>query len=306
MNGEMGKRILAAVFTIFVSLAIRSNCTALPVDLGAAGPEYWSVLETGAGTVGQSQSASRGGKHATSSGSHGGVLGNIGAGQDARLSDSGAQALTNYSFNGGGDAVQPMLSQAGLDAIAASTAAAGLSATSTLNQINLKGKSLTLSAGTYDLTRLQMNRGTLTLSGPGSFVFNISSVFALKSAEVLLAGGATEANVLFNYTGRGDVGLSGSKRGNASVLHGIILALNAKVNLAAGLVVGEIISGQDISLSSGAYVQGLRNAPTQVPENSSTAALCCLACGALLLFRSVVLRCPSAPRALRAFPRRVR
>jgi choice-of-anchor A domain-containing protein len=196
-----------------------------------------------------------------------------------------------------------MLSHARLDAIAASTAATGLSATSTLNQINLKGKALTLDAGVYNLTRLQLNRATLTLSGTGSFVFNISSAFALKSAQVLLAGGATEANVLFNYTGASDVAFSGN-RGKGSVLHGIILALNSKVNMAAGLVVGEIISGQDISLSSGAWVQGLRQGALQVPENSSTAALCCIACGALFLFRSLAVRYARLPSASRACSRR--
>lgn len=260
--GQMGKRILTASLTVFVFLAIRSNCAALPVDLGAAGPGNWTVLETGSGAVTQTQAKARGGKHAASA---------------------------NYSLVDVSDSHEPLFYQARLDAIAASAAATGLASTSILSQMTLKRQALTLDAGVYNLTQLQMNRATLTLSGPGNFVFNISSVFALKSAQILLANGATEANVLFNYTGTNDVAFSG-KRGSASVLHGIILALNAKVNMAAGLVVGEIISGQDISLSSGAWVQALARGPAQVPENSSTAILCSIACGALLLFRSLAIR----------------
>ena len=200
---------------------------------------------------------------------------------------SGATVSSNYSFNTVSNTPQPMLDQARLDAIAASAAATRLSPTSSLNQINLKRKSLTLDAGVYNLTNLQLNRGTLTLSGSGSFVFNISSVFALKSAQVLLAGGATEANVLFNYTGTRDVAFSG--RGSGSVLHGIILALNARVNLAQGLVFGEIISGNDISLSSGAMIQNLAARIASVPEGTSTFLLSLIAFGALIAFRSLVV-----------------
>jgi choice-of-anchor A domain-containing protein len=219
MNTKSANLILVSCATILVLLGMRSNCSALPVDLGAAS----------------------------------------------------AQSLL-----------------ARLDASAASAAAARLSPTSSRNQINLRRKSLTLDAGVYNLTNLRLNRSTLTLSGSGTFVFNISSAFALKSSRVLLAGGATEANVLFNYTGTSDVTLSGRRRG--SVLHGIILALNAKVNLAPGLVVGEIISGSDMSLSSGTIIQTLAPSAVTVPEGaSSTFLLSLIALGALGAFQSFLV-----------------
>lgn len=219
MNTKSANLILVSCATILVSLGMRSNCSALPVDLGAA------------------------------------------SAQD--------------SFGR-------------LDAIAASAAAARLSPTSSLNQINLKRKRLTLDAGVYNLTNLQLKRSTLTLSGSGTFVFNISSSFALKSSRVLLAGGATEANVLFNYTGTSDVTLSGRRRG--SVLHGIILALNAKVNLAPGLVVGEIINGSDMSLSSGTIIESLAPSVVTVPEGaSSTFLMSLIALGALGAFQSFLV-----------------
>jgi len=219
MKTKSANLILVSCATILVLLGMRSNSSALPVDLGAASAQ-----------------------------------------------DSFAR----------------------FDAIAASAAAARLSPTSSLNQINLRRKHLTLDAGVYNLTNLQLNRSTLTLSGSGTFVFNISSAFALKSSRVLLAGGATEANVLFNYTGTSDVTLSGRRRG--SVLHGIILALNAKVNLAPGLVVGEIINGSDISLSSGTIIQSLAPSVVTVPEGaSSTFLLGLIALGALGGFQSFLV-----------------
>jgi Ice-binding-like len=270
LNSKRGKVILIACVTIVVFLAIQSDCSALPVDLGAAGPEYWAVLETGTGTIVQSQSGKSAGRkrHAARSAptSQGGIIGNVGI------------------------APQSGLDQAGRDASAASAAATGLSATSALKQINLKGKSVTLDAGVYNLTNLQLNRATLTLSGSGSFVFNISSVFALKSAHVLLAGGATEANVLFNYTGSRAVTLSKlGRRGSASVLHGIILALNARVNLNPGLVVGEIISGSDISMNSGSSITNLATRVARVPEGTSTFVLSLIALCALSAFRSLAV-----------------
>lgn len=330
MNTKRAKLILIAYLTI-AFLAIGNNCSALPVDLGAAGAQYWGVLEVGSGTIAQSQSAAgksaRGKKHAAPVTSSGGVMGNVGVTENGRLSDSGPQfngdlylgnnasaqfsgTYTNnrpvagmvhlgsgatvsptYSFTSVSDSPQSALDQARHDAIAASAAATRLSPTSSLNQMNVKRKSVTLDAGVYNLTNFQLNRATLTLSGPGSFVFNISSVFALKSAQVLLAGGATEANVLFNYTGNRDVTLSG-RRGTSSVLHGIILALNARVNLNPGLVVGEIISGSDVSISSGSTITNLAakanlaSKVVRVPEGGSTLILSLIALCALIPFRS--------------------
>ena len=263
------KSTLICHAAIVVFLAMRSNCAALPVDLGVAGPKYWTVLETGTGTVIQSQSG-RGRHHASGA-----------SGTATNTTASSSSSLASASDQ-----------QARLDAAAASAAATALSPTSTLNQISLRRHSLTLSSGVYNLSRFQLTRSTLTLSGSGSFVFNISSFFALNSARVLLAGGATEANVLFNYTGTSDVRFSGRRSG--SVLHGIILALNARVNLAPGLVVGEIISGRDILLSSGSSITNPNlTARVAVPEGTSTLALSLIALVALIAYRSLAARLPS-------------
>ena len=340
MTGKTGKLILIAPITLFASLAIQTTCIALPVDLGTAGPGYWSVLEVGSGTVSESQLLAGTKKRKVAlSNLQGGIMGNVGVAQDGHISGTGPQfngdlylgnnasaqfsgtyannrpvtgtvhlgmgatiASNSYSLSNISGSLQPMLNRVKLDAMNAATAAAGLSATSAVNQINLKRKSMTLAPGVYDLASLQLKRATLTLSGSGSFVFNISSVFALKSAHVLLAGGATEANVLFNYTGTNNVLISGGKKGN-SALHGIILALNASVNLAQGLVVGEIISGKDISMSRAMIQAATSNVappftnrdPEGVPEGTSTFALSLIALGALAAVRSF-LPCNPATR----------
>ena len=336
--------------------------SALPINMGTAGSQYWTVLQTGGGSVTLTPPTlttkkSKKTKKTTavvSPVSQVAIRGNVGVGESGQILDASEQfqgdvylgdntsaqfsgnytnnspvngmvrmgngstlsPTTGYSFNNTFAPLQTTLSQVRLDALAASAAASALSPTSTLSSISLapskksKVASLTLTAGVYDLTSLQLSRATLTLSGSGSFVFNISSSFALQSAQVLLANGASASNVLFNYTGTSDVSITAGSAGKkksagSSVLNGIILAMNANVNLAQGLVVGEIISGRNILIGGGSQIQGLPNialplmsdVPTQpVPEQTSTIvlsflALCLLvACRPLLGFQFIGLR----------------
>ena len=136
------------------------------------------------------------------------------------------------------------------------TAANMLAATSSISNINT---SMTLyGTGVYYLNSLSLGSGAvLTLSGNATdqFVFNISSTFMLNGGKILLTGGLTAANVLFNFTGTNDVSIS-SASGASSELHGIILALNARIQVSS-LVIGEIIGGKDISILAGADVAEL-------------------------------------------------
>jgi choice-of-anchor A domain-containing protein len=120
---------------------------------------------------------------------------------------------------------------------------------------------------------------TLTLNGSGNFVFNISGQMQLDaSSAIVLTGGATDANVLFNITGTTTAGQSGS-----SVIHGIILAPHADVVVDGGTgapprvgVFGEVISGADIDIHSGSGI----NSPS-VPDAGSALALMGLGLGFL-------------------------
>ena len=95
----------------------------------------------------------------------------------------------------------------------------------------------------------------LTLSGSNTtnYVFNISRNLSLASqAKILLSGGLTEANVLYNVKSNAiqyDVSLSG-----ASELHGTILATTRAVKETGGSVVyGEVIA-KTVSLSGSSKV----------------------------------------------------
>jgi Ice-binding-like len=315
----MGKFIASATL-IGALFIVRSNSMALPVDLGTAGPNNWSVLEVGDGSVVEQVDLSN---------PQGGISGNVGIQKNGKIQGSGPaingdlylgdsssaqfsgtyannQPITgtvhlgsgatvspnSYSFTTVSDSPQTLLSQTRIDAINASSAAQALTPTSSLTQINLSNTTMTLAPGVYDLSTFHLDHATLTLTGTGSFVFNISSIFTLNSGQILLAGGATEQNVLFNYTGTSNVAFSGG--GNSSVLHGIILALNGQVQLSPGLVVGEVISGKNISIVSGAIVEGVPGGGGQggrpVPDGSSTFVLLSLSLGGLVFSKHLISR----------------
>ena len=323
----MGKWIASATL-IGALFIVRSSSMALPVDLGTAGPNNWSVLEVGDGSVVEQVDLSN---------PQGGISGNVGIQKNGKIQGSGPaingdlflgdnasaqfsgtytnnQPITgtvhlgsnatvspnSYSFTTVSDSPQTLLSQTRIDATNASAAAHALTPTSSLTQINLSNTTMTLAPGVYNLSNFQLDHSTLTLSGSGSFVFNISSIFTLNTGKVVLAGGATEQDVLFNYTGTSNVAFTGG--GNSSELHGIILALNAQIQLSPGLVVGEVISGKNISIVSGAIVEGVPgNGGGQggrpVPDGSSTLALLSLGLGALLFFKQLASRATSVGRS---------
>jgi hypothetical protein len=139
---------------------------------------------------------------------------------------------------------------------------------------------LTLTSGVYNLSMLVMGASqTLTLNGSGNFVFNISGQMELDgSSAIVLAGGAADANILFNITGTTTAGQSGS-----SVIHGIILAPHASVVVDGGVgtpprvgVFGEVISGANIDIHSGSGI----NQPS-VPDAGSAVVLMVLGLGFL-------------------------
>jgi Ice-binding-like/VPDSG-CTERM motif len=249
----------------------------LPIELNWAGPASWAVLQLGIGQV----TTLNAGSVLT------GITGNVGVNQQGQLRLSPSALISGNVLLGSGASLpsaasaingtvstnDPLLVQAHNDAVAASGAAAALGSLGGGIDISSISSGGNLTPGVYNLTSLNLTNESLRLAAGGSYVFNISGTLALHgSSSILLDAGLSEADVLFNITGAKDVSISGG--GAGSVLHGIVLALQSRVNLAPGLVVGEIISGNSINLASGASVQAVKIQPVLVPDSGTT--LLCL------------------------------
>lgn len=125
--------------------------------------------------------------------------------------------------------------------------------------INITGKTnltLTGAPGQTVVLKLQdfnITSGTLTLQGTAStnFVLNISRQFSMSDhSQIILSGGVTWDNVLFNIRGTGStVTMSGQ-----STLRGVLMANNRTVDMSGGsLVLGSVIADK-IKLSGGAQI----------------------------------------------------
>lgn len=130
----------------------------------------------------------------------------------------------------------------------------------TLTNIQLSGnQNFTISGAPFEtvvlkLQNLTITSGTLTLAGSitTNFVINVTNQFSLTNhAQIILSGGVTWDNVLFNVRGTGTpVTLDGQ-----SILRGVLMANNRTVSNAGGsLVYGEVVANK-ITLSGSAVIQ---------------------------------------------------
>ena len=97
----------------------------------------------------------------------------------------------------------------------------------------------------------------LTLNGPAGsqVILNDTGGVTLNSGQIVLTGGLSPSDVVF-LTGTTGLSTSGGLN-NESVLAGIFLAPDAQVQLSPGALTGEIISGQNIGIASGANVSSV-------------------------------------------------
>jgi hypothetical protein len=244
-----GSVAAGAVLLAFVLLAPKSSATALNLGEAAnyalfAGPNANSFSFMGASNVTGNVAIGAGGQINWSLPAT--VTGNMYL-ADASANSSGVtvtgSTYTNYNLN-----------QAVSDAEAAATLAASLSPTTSVlgGRINVTSasQSLTLKAtGTQtvlDVSSITLTNGNLTLNGTANdvFIINVTGQQGLNlsgSSSILLTGGLTASDVLFNVEASG--GNAVSMQGTTSaVINGTILALNTGVSLNDDTLNGAIIA----------------------------------------------------------------
>lgn len=147
------------------------------------------------------------------------------------------------------------LSQAASDAFAASAAAAALTPTQTYGILT---KSITISSSNavnvVSVGGINMSKQNLTIvGGPNDvFIFNVTGDFIFNGAVMVLSGGITGNNILWNILGTGNEVLIYKDTG---IAYGTFLVPQRQFEMDHGTLFGSVIAGCTIKLHSGAFVQ---------------------------------------------------
>jgi hypothetical protein len=125
-----------------------------------------------------------------------------------------------------------------------------------LSNTNLGG--LTLAAGVYKFDAAAALDGTLTLTGPGVFIFQIGTSFvAANSSEILTIGGADASNVYFMVGSSATVGTGAQLQGDMLALQSISLSTGASLEGRALAINGAVtLQNNAITLTSSAPEPG--------------------------------------------------
>ena len=258
-----------------------SLAVAAVISVGAPIPAWADYIGTelgGAADFGVLDTSTNGNISMANAASAGFVIGNVGVSgtSPGNFSDSGVNitgsldlggsqkvTLSGATISGGINLSQgSVLSADASLAALASTTFAGLTATQTISGGAVTGTRTITAANqgglnVIDLSAINLGNGdTLTLKGSAGteFILNDSGGLTLNSANIVLTGGLTKNDVVYNVTG-GSVATSGGLN-NESTLKGIILAENTSVSISPGAVTGEIIGGENINIASGGSVSG--------------------------------------------------
>ena len=188
------------------------------------------------------------------------VTGTIKLGQGAKFSNSSHGAVSV--------AQNVDLSAQISAAYGRAASAAGLTCTQSYTELD--GKSVTTITGVAGTNVICVDDVILsgkqvTLTGPAGaqFIINVTGKFVLtgggEGPQIRVEGGVEPKDVLYNIIGAGaDIAFSGGGGGAgccAAIVDGTLLAPLRKINLSPGLVNGQVISGKDISIVSGAGVR---------------------------------------------------
>ena len=229
-------------------------------ELGAAGS--WAVLEIGTdGSVtmtGGSVVGNVGVAGGTFTFTDGTITGNAEVGSGVIVTKTGGSVTGGIErgVNLSSDVSVAKSASAAFAALSTTQSVSGnqISGTTTINAANPGGRNV------IDLSGITLTGQVLTLNATAGseFVLNDSGAMTLTSGEVVLTGGLTANDVVFNDTGTGGVTMTGG------ALNGIILAPDSSVTVTSGLVNGEIIGGDSITLTSGQVVDTPVPAPAPV------------------------------------------
>jgi Ice-binding-like len=105
----------------------------------------------------------------------------------------------------------------------------------------------------FKLTNFALTGGTFTLQGSvtTNFVFNVTNQFSLSgAAKIVLSGGVTWNNVLWNVTGGG----TGPSLTGQSSLQGVLMANNRTISISGGSSVAGKVIANKVSLSGGSQI----------------------------------------------------
>jgi len=208
----------------------------------------------------------------------GGIVGDICIGPNGHLSITGSEFVTGnvrlasgatFSKSGSGT-VGGVLTGVDLTteinaAIAASADAASRTCTINLTSIMDETTINATGGGTAPtvvcVEDVVLNGRTVTLEGVAgdSFIINVTGKFVLNGGSRIVASGIQPKDILYNIIGSGEqVAFTGGGGGSGcckSSADGTLIALHRNIALSPGLVNGELIGGQNISIVSGSSVK---------------------------------------------------
>jgi len=208
----------------------------------------------------------------------GGLVGDVCIGPNGKLSITGGEFVTGevrlaagatFAKSGPGTVgsveTNQDLSAEINAAIAASADAASRPCTITLSSIK-SSTTINATGGGSAATvvcvgDVVLNGATVTLKGVAgdSFIFNVTGKFVLNGGSRIIASGIQPKDVLYNILGSGEqVAFTGGGGGTGcckSSVDGTLIALHRNIALSPGLVNGELIGGQNISIVSGSSVK---------------------------------------------------
>ncbi|HEV7925800.1 MAG TPA: hypothetical protein VGR14_10605 [Verrucomicrobiae bacterium] len=238
------------------------------VELGAAGPQNWAVLDQGNFSISDPTG------YVT--GNIGDVRGNVSTGGSAGVTGSvylGSAASYSGPAPSGGTVINSSLP--GLDLASANTAALYYDSLNLHANFTSAPSAGTVAAGVYNITGgWSPSGGTYNLTAGQVYVFNISGGNFAPSGAFTLHD-STPWDVIINVSGNGNVQSSGGG-GTWPTLDAILLTQGGNIQLTPGQVNGEIIAAgpnSQINIASRGAVNGV----TPVPEPRTFIA------GALLL-----------------------